>query len=139
GVGPVEAQLKQRYPQVRWVGLLSRDELAKVYAAADLFIFPSRADTFGLAMVEAMATGTPVAAYPVDGPLEVLGRTHADGRNVGGSLNEDLQQAAYAAMAVPRAEARARALDFSWSQAANLFAGYLVPARTTGAAVLEVG
>ena len=69
GVGPVEAQLKRRHPQVRWLGLLPRDQLAKVYAAADLFVFPSRADTFGLVMVEAMATGTPVAAYPVDGPL----------------------------------------------------------------------
>ena len=74
GVGPVEAQLRQKFPQTRWVGLLPRDELARVYAAADLLVFPSRADTFGLVMVEAMATGTPVAAYPVDGPLEVLGR-----------------------------------------------------------------
>jgi glycosyltransferase involved in cell wall biosynthesis len=139
GVGPVETQLKQRYTDVRWLGLLSRDELAKVYAAADLFIFPSRADTFGLVMVEAMATGTPVAAYPVDGPLEVLGRKHADGRNVGGALHADLQQAAYAAMAVPRAEARARALDFSWSHAAQLFAGYLVPSRQKGHAALDVG
>lgn len=138
GVGPVEAQLKQRYPQVRWLGLQSRDELAKVYAAADLFIFPSRADTFGLVMVEAMATGTPVAAYPVDGPLEVLDRKHADGRHVGGSMNEDLQQAAYAAMAVPRSEARARALDFSWSHAAHLFAGYLVPAKKAGNTALGV-
>ena len=129
GVGPVEAQLKRRYPQVRWLGLLPRDELAKVYAAADLFVFPSRADTFGLVMVEAMATGTPVAAYPVDGPLEVLGRRDERGRSLGGAMREDLQQACFAALAVSRHEARTRALDFSWPHATALFTSFLVPAR----------
>jgi glycosyltransferase involved in cell wall biosynthesis len=129
GVGPVEAQLKQRFPQVRWLGLLPRDKLAKVYAAADLFVFPSHADTFGLVMVEAMASGTPVAAYPVDGPLEVLGRRDADGRSLGGVMHEDLQKASYAGLAIPRHEARSRALDFSWQHATQLFASFLVPAR----------
>jgi len=129
GVGPVEAQLKARFPQVKWLGLLPRDELAKVYAAADLFVFPSHADTFGLVMVEAMATGTPVAAYPVDGPLEVLGRRDAQGRSVGGAMDTDLQQACFAALAVPRHEARERALDFSWAHATEVFAVHLVPAR----------
>jgi glycosyltransferase involved in cell wall biosynthesis len=136
GVGPVEVQLKQKFPQARWLGLLARDELAKVYAAADLFVFPSHADTFGLVMVEAMATGTPVAAYPVDGPLEVLGRRDEQGRSLGGAMNDDLQQACYAALGVPRHEARARALDFSWSHAAAIFASHLVPARTTAAKAL---
>ena len=105
-------------------------ELASVYAAADLFVFPSHADTFGLVMVEAMATGTPVAAYPVDGPLEVLGKPRADGRgSLGSAMHADLQQACFAAMAIPRHEARARALDFSWEHAAQLFTGFLVPAR----------
>lgn len=130
GVGPVEAQLKARFPQVRWLGLLPRDELAQVYAAADLFVFPSHADTFGLVMAEAMACGTPVAAFPVDGPLEVLGRLHEDGqRSLGGAMDNDLQQAGYRALTVPRHEARARALDFSWAHASRLFAGFLVPAR----------
>ena len=129
GVGPVEAQLKRRHPQVHWLGLLPRDELAKVYGAADLFVFPSHADTFGLVMVEAMATGTPVAAYPVDGPLEVLGRRDAQGRSLGGAMHEDLQQACFAALAVSRHEARSRALDFSWPHATALFASFLVPAR----------
>jgi glycosyltransferase involved in cell wall biosynthesis len=129
GVGPVEAQLRQRFPQVRWLGLLARDELAKVYAAADLFVFPSHADTFGLVMAEAMATGTPVAAFPVDGPLEVLGRRDAQGRSLGGAMHQDLQQACYAALAVPRHEARARALDFSWPHATAIFASHLVPVR----------
>jgi glycosyltransferase involved in cell wall biosynthesis len=130
GVGPVEAQLKARFPQVHWVGLLARPALAGLYAAADVFVFPSRADTFGLVMAEAMAAGTPVAAYPVDGPLEVLGRPHPDGsRSLGGVLDADLGQAVRRALQVPRAEARERALDFRWSHAAQLFASFLVPAR----------
>jgi glycosyltransferase involved in cell wall biosynthesis len=135
GVGPVEQRLRERYPHVRWLGLLPRDELAKVYAAADLFVFPSHADTFGLVMVEAMATGTPVAAYPVDGPNEVLARRDAQGRSLGGAMHDDLQQACYAALAVPRHEARARALDFSWTQATELFASHLVAVQSKAAGV----
>ncbi|AEG93720.1 glycosyltransferase family 4 protein [Ramlibacter tataouinensis] len=138
GVGPVEAQLRRRYPGVHWVGLLERPRLAQVYAAADVFVFPSRADTFGLVMLEAMATGTPVAAYPADGPLEVLGRPHPDGgRPMGGAMDADLQRAWHAALAVPRHEARQRALDFSWQQAAHRFAGFLVAARGGPAADLD--
>lgn len=127
GVGPLEALLKERYPQVRWLGVLSRTELAKVYAAADVFAFPSKSETFGLVMLEAMASGTPVAAFPVDGPLEVLGKP--DGSCHGGVMHEDLKQACYSAMAVPRHEARVRALDFSWAHAAHLFEGHLVPVQ----------
>ncbi|MES1978029.1 MAG: glycosyltransferase family 1 protein [Pseudomonadota bacterium] len=127
GVGPLEASLKERYPQVRWMGVLPRDELAKVYAAADVFVFPSRSETFGLVMLEAMASGTPVAAYPVDGPLEVLGKP--DGSCHGGVMHEDLQQACYGALAVPRHQARLRSLDFSWAQASRLFHDHLVPTR----------
>lgn len=128
GVGPLEASFKARYPAVHWMGVLPRDELASVYAAADVFVFPSKSETFGLVMLEAMATGTPVAAYPVDGPLEVLGK--ADGSCHGGVMEADLQQAYFAALAVPRHEARLRALDFSWLRAAQLFERYLVPAQT---------
>jgi len=132
GVGPLEVALRERYPQVRWMGVMPRDELAKVYAAADVFVFPSRSETFGLVMLEAMATGTPVAAYPVDGPLEVLGKEENEneneqgGRCHGGVMNADLQQACYSALAVPRHQARQRALGFSWAQAAQLFESYLV-------------
>lgn len=131
GVGPLEASLKQRYPQVRWMGVLPRHELAKVYSAADVFVFPSRSETFGLVMLEAMATGTPVAAYPVDGPLEVLCKAggNDDGVHHGGVLHADLQQACYTALTVPRHEARLRALDFSWAQATKLFEGFLVSAH----------
>lgn len=130
GVGPVEARLKEKFPAAKWLGLLPRHELADVYACADVLVFPSHADTFGLVMVEAMATGTPVAAFPVDGPLEVLGRAHPDGRGMlGGAMDEDLRLACFGALAVPRHEARSRALDFSWEHASRLFAGYLVPVR----------
>ncbi len=128
GVGPLENSLKERYPHIRWMGVLPRTELARVYAAADVFVFPSRSETFGLVMLEAMACGTPVAAYPVDGPLEVLAR--GDGVARGGVMHTDLQQACYSALAVPRHEARLRALDFSWAHSAQLFESFLVSAKS---------
>jgi glycosyltransferase involved in cell wall biosynthesis len=130
GVGPLEVALKERYPQIRWMGVLPRPELARVYAAADVFVFPSRSETFGLVMLEAMASGTPVAAFPVDGPLEVLGKP--DGSTLGGVMNTDLRAACYSALALPRHEARLRALDFSWTHAAQVFESCLVQARTGG-------
>jgi glycosyltransferase involved in cell wall biosynthesis len=100
--------------------------LAKVYAAADVFVFPSKSETFGLVMLEAMACGTPVAAYPVDGPLEVLSTPEG---HKGGVLHVDLKQAFAAALAVDRAQARSRALEFSWRQAGQMFQDNLVAAR----------
>lgn len=126
GVGPREAALKSQFPGVHWLGLLPREQLKHVYAAADVFVFPSRHETFGLVMLEAMACGTPVAAYPVDGPLQVLGA----GNNMrGGVLNTDLRQACLQALQVPRAQARARAMDFAWVHAAQAFESHLVAAR----------
>lgn len=125
GVGPLEAQLKARYPDVVWMGVLPRDQLAKVYAAADVFAFPSRNETFGLVMLEAMACGTPVAAFPVDGPLQVLG--DGDGRATGGVLSEDLHAAVLQCLAVPRTEARQRAEAFGWPKTVAMFKSNLVP------------
>jgi glycosyltransferase involved in cell wall biosynthesis len=127
GVGPLEDSLKTIYPRVRWLGILSRDKLAQIYATADVFVMPSRSETFGLVMLEAMACGTPVAAFPVDGPLEVLGDN--TGGPVGGVLDDDLRHAWYRTLTVPRQEARARALNFSWAHASQLFLEYLVSAR----------
>lgn len=127
GVGPLEAQLKARYPDVVWMGVLPRPHLAKVYAAADVFVFPSRHETFGLVMLEAMACGTPVAAYPVDGPLQVLG--DGDGQATGGVLSEDLEAAVAQCLAVPRSQARARAEEFAWPKTVEMFLSHLVPAK----------
>lgn len=124
GVGLLEASLRERFPNVRWLGVLPRSELAKVYGAADVFVMPSRSETFGLVMLEAMACGTPVAAYPVDGPNEVLGYP-----STGGALDQDLSKAWYAALGIPRYAARMRAGAFSWIHATELFSQYLVPAR----------
>ena len=132
GVGPLEAQLKARFHDVRWLGVLPRDELAEVYASADVFTFPSRNETFGLVMLEAMACGTPVAAYPVDGPLEVLRPDEAyPHARKGGVLEEDLAQASLKALHIPRSEARAQALTFSWDESTRLFETHLamVPVR----------
>lgn len=131
GVGPLEQRLKERHPEVRWMGLLDRQSLAALYACADVFVFPSRSETFGLVMLEAMSCGTPVAAFPVDGPLEVLGALEPQGVR-GGVLHDDLLSACQAALAVPRHEARRRALDFTWANATKLFVQHLVPARSDG-------
>jgi len=127
GEGPLLAQLKDRYPDVVWMGVLPRDKLAQIFAAADVFVFPSRNETFGLVMLEAMACGTPVAAYPVDGPLQVLGDDH--GKTWGGVLSADLKEAVTAALALSRQEARDRAESFAWPKTVQLFKSYLVPVR----------
>ena len=127
GVGPLEDNLRQRFPDVVWMGVLPRKELAQIYAASDVFVFPSKNETFGLVMLEAMACGTPVAAYPVDGPLQVLGADQAG--VAGGVLHEDLGHAVAHALQVPRDEARKRAQHFDWAQTAQSFAAHLVNVR----------
>src|SRR3546814_20125618 len=77
GEGPRLGYLCKRYPKACFAGALFGEDLAKAYAAADCFVFPSRTDTFGLVLIEALASGTPVAAYPVQGPLDVLGNDPA--------------------------------------------------------------
>jgi glycosyltransferase involved in cell wall biosynthesis len=121
GVGPVLGRLKQHYPQVHWLGVLDRETLAGVYSSADVFVFASKSDTFGLVMLEAMACGTPVAAYPVEGPLEVIGNSPA------GVMHEDLRTACLQAIACDRNAARERALEFGWQAAAALFVRNLAP------------
>ncbi|WP_430232396.1 glycosyltransferase family 4 protein [Nitrosomonas communis] len=123
GAGPLEKQLRQRFPEVYWLGILPRNELVTLYASADVFVFPSKADTFGLVLLEAMATGTPVACYPVDGPLEVIGNSG------GGAMSNDLEDAVSKALQISREEARARAEAFSWYAAAKDFIDYLEPIR----------
>jgi glycosyltransferase involved in cell wall biosynthesis len=139
GVGPLERELKEKFHHIRWLGVLPREELARVYASADVFTFPSRNETFGLVMLEAMACGTPVAAYPVDGPLEVL-RPQADFAHAyqGGLLHEDLAYASLEALKIPRAQARAQALSFSWDASTRLFEQHVVRIERAEAKSQEV-
>ena len=101
GDGPMRHELMQRFPQALFLGERGRDELAAIYSAADVFVFPSRTDTFGLVMLEALSCGVPVAAYPVPGPLDVIGDAAI------GVLDEDLRAAALRALTIDRAACRA--------------------------------
>ncbi|WP_292476039.1 glycosyltransferase, partial [Mesorhizobium sp.] len=115
GEGPELAKLSARYPNAHFLGHRPNDELAEIYASADVFVFPSRTDTFGNVIIEALASGTPVAAYPVTGPIDIVG----DG--VGGAVSEDLREAALKALHIDHAEARQRALRYSWKSCAEMF------------------
>jgi hypothetical protein len=117
GDGPLLATLRQRYPQTHFLGVLPHRELADLYRAADVFVFPSRTDTFGLVLLEAMACGLPVAAYPVEGPIDVVGSSGA------GALDEDLRTACMKALEIPREAARRHAQGFSWRAATEQFLG----------------
>ena len=115
GEGPELARLRAKYPQAHFLGHRPNDELAEIYAAADVFVFPSRTDTFGNVIIEALASGTPVAAFPVTGPIDIVG----DG--IGGTVSEDLKEAALAALKIDRAQARQRAMRYSWNACAEMF------------------
>ena len=118
GDGPALPGLKARYPETVFMGLKRGDELSAIYASADVFVFPSRTDTFGNVIIEALASGTPVAAYPVTGPLDIL----SEG---GGVLDDDLRKAALAALAIPREAARKRAGAYDWSECAAGFLAHI--------------
>lgn len=118
-VGPMLERLKAQYRDVNFRGILPPHELAATYASSDVFVFPSKADTFGLVMLEALACGTPVAAYPVPGPLDVIGDSPA------GALHDDLQAACLQALHIPRQVARAHAERFSWRASAELLLRHL--------------
>lgn len=121
GDGPQLAELKARYPKAHFAGARQGEELARHYASADVFVFPSRTDTYGLVMLEALASGLPVAAFPVPGPLDVV-----DGHGIG-VLDEDLAYAVERALAIPPERCRAHALKFSWRACAEQFLGNLHP------------
>ena len=123
GDGPQRAALRSRFPAARFAGWRDGAALAAAYAGADVSVFPSRTDTFGLVILEAMACGTPVAAFPVTGPLDVIGTSGA------GVLDEDLGRAAMAALRCDRARCRAHAETFSWAACAEAFRRQLVPIR----------
>jgi glycosyltransferase involved in cell wall biosynthesis len=121
GDGPQRAELQAKYPQAHFLGARHGEDLARHYAAADVFVFPSRTDTFGLVLLEALACGVPVAAFPVPGPLDVLG-----GSSVA-VLSEDLRTACLSALTIPPEACRAHALTFSWRASAEQFLNNLRP------------
>ncbi len=100
GDGPARASLQRRFPDAHFLGPRFGEELARSYASADVFVFPSRTDTFGIVLIEALACGLPVAAFPVAGPLDVIGDSGA------GVLSENLGEACLAALEIPRERAR---------------------------------
>jgi glycosyltransferase involved in cell wall biosynthesis len=119
GDGPQENDLRRRFPDVIFLGLRKGRELAGLIAAADVFVFPSRTDTFGVVQLEALACGVPVAAFPVTGPKDVIGDRPV------GVLDEDLRAACLGALRVSREACRAFALTRSWTTSARQFAGHL--------------
>jgi hypothetical protein len=121
GEGPMREKLERKYGNARFEGVKTPAELATYYRAADVFVFPSVTDTFGLVMLESLACGTPVAAFPVHGPIDVIGDSGA------GALDEDLGQACIRALAIDRNYARAYAERFAWSTSITQFEQNLSP------------
>jgi glycosyltransferase involved in cell wall biosynthesis len=121
GVGPALQGLQSTYPDVNYLGVLDQHELAEAYASADVFVFPSRTDTFGLVLLEAMACGLPVAAYPVTGPIDVIEDPKA------GALHDDLRTACLQALELKREDVAQYAKRFSWRAATEQFFAHLHP------------
>ncbi len=126
GDGPQRKSLEREYPDAHFAGARFGSDLAAAYAGADVFVFPSRTDTFGLVVLEALASGLPVAAYPVTGPKDILGESAVPV----GALNENLQQAALDALTIDRANCRPHAETYSWTACATRFLDNLVPTKS---------
>jgi glycosyltransferase involved in cell wall biosynthesis len=124
GDGPERARLQALYPGIRFSGFRYAEDLAAHLGAADVMVFPSRTDTFGLVNLEAMACGVPVAAYPVNGPIDVI----EDG--VTGALDHDLAQAARRALLLDPRACRENAVRCGWDASAREFEGNLVACRS---------
>lgn len=120
GDGPDKALLEKQFPETHFVGKLSGIPLAQQFASADVFVFPSKTDTYGLVMLEALAAGTPVAAYPTTGPIDILTPQT-------GAMDDDLHKAINQALTLNRSECRDYALQFSWQACAETFASALTP------------
>jgi glycosyltransferase involved in cell wall biosynthesis len=124
GGGPALDKLKTRYPDVLFLGPKHGIELASAYTAADVFVFPSRTDTFGLVNIEALACGLPVAAYPVPGPLDIIGhdgRGMHGGRRAIGAVDDDLGRAVERALLADRGAAAEEALNYAWEVCTDRF------------------
>jgi glycosyltransferase involved in cell wall biosynthesis len=125
GDGPMLAELKRRYPHVHFMGSLQGTKLASAYSAADVFVFPSRTDTFGLVMIEALASGVPVAGLPVSGPLDIIGPAglgpSSQLAGMIGALDDDLAAAITRALGCSRKKAASYGRSFSWANCTDQF------------------
>ena len=119
GDGPYLNTLKEKYPHINYAGYKSGVELAEYYASADVFVFPSKTDTFGVVMLEAMACGTPIAAYPVTGPTDII----IDGVN--GYMDEDLETAVEYALTCNRKYVYDLSKDYTWQKCTDSFVNNL--------------
>src|SRR6202166_2866747 len=115
GDGPARAALERKYPKTVFLGARHGEELAEIYAAADVFVFPSKTDTFGLVLLEALASGLPVAAFPVTGPRDVIGEAPV------GALNEDLRLACLSALTISPQACLDFAAKHTWQASARVF------------------
>ena len=120
GDGPARAMLEARFPDVHFMGTMKGAALAGAYAGADVFVFPSRTDTFGLVMIEALACGTPVAAFPVSGPVDIV-------TPMTGAIDDDLTRAIGAALTRDRSDCALYGSSFTWDASSAQFLGALVP------------
>ena len=125
GDGPARRKLERAFPAARFVGTRFGSDLTRLYQLSDAFVFPSRTETFGLVMLEAMACGVPVAALPVRGPLDVVGDP------AGGLLDWDLARAALGALDLKRGAGRSHAEKFPWEKSCAAFLSHLTPATVT--------
>jgi len=123
GDGPARAALAHRYPEAVFLGTKRDAELAAIYASADVFVFPSRTDTFGLVLLEALASGLPIAGFPVPATQDVVGAEPV------AVLDDDLRAACLRALAIPRLVCRQYAENATWEASARFFLGNLVSAR----------
>jgi glycosyltransferase involved in cell wall biosynthesis len=125
GDGPQRAELEMKYPAAVFLGYRQGEELARHITSADVFVFPSRTDTFGLVMLEALACGVPVAAYPVQGPRDVILSEKV------GCLDDDLAKAVATALTLNRDDCRQYALGYTWERCARLFESHLARIPST--------
>ena len=131
GDGPARESLEARHPEAHFLGPRFGADLAHTYASADVFVFPSLTDTFGLVVLEALASGVPVAAFPVTGPKDIIGDAPV------GALDDDLGAACTRALRMPREQCRVHALKYTWPTVTEMFRDALTPIEAEGEPVVE--
>ena len=124
GDGPELKKYISKYPEIEFVGLKTGEDLAKYYADADVFVFPSKTDTLGNVILESLASGTPIAAFPVTGPKDILDNTNIN------SLDENLEVSIQKALRVNRDDCRKFALKLTWEDCTDQYLSFMIDAKT---------